>query len=263
MRQGIEAAGSNLLVVRPAQVKRSAARKTMRGVVTSLRLDDYRAIAALPDRAGGGSGRGRRRSRLKAGAARMAASVLGTAPALARLRNLRLQQRPLLRRGGRRRRRAASRCSARAWRGTLFPAGDAVGQDVRVRGLPFEVIGVLQPKGDRGRTAPTRTATSSSPSAPRCGACSTPRGSPPSSSPSRTARTDARGGGGASADLLRERHRLAPGMRRRLRGAGPGPKLLAMQQEAVQRLTLLTAGPGRRRRCWWAGPGSWRSCSSR
>ncbi|HEY7509842.1 MAG TPA: ABC transporter permease, partial [Vicinamibacteria bacterium] len=46
VNRSIEAAGPNLLVVRPAQVKRSAARQTIRGVVTTLRLDDFRAIAA-------------------------------------------------------------------------------------------------------------------------------------------------------------------------------------------------------------------------
>src|SRR5271169_2226945 len=44
----IDAAGANLLVLRPVQVKRSAARRQEKGVVTTLRLDDYRALAALP-----------------------------------------------------------------------------------------------------------------------------------------------------------------------------------------------------------------------
>ncbi len=29
----------------------------------------------------------------------------------------------------------------------LFPSGNAIGQDLRIRGVPFEVIGVLKPKG--------------------------------------------------------------------------------------------------------------------
>ena len=39
--------GTNLLVVRPAQVSYSAARKDVRGVVTTLKLDDYQAISQL------------------------------------------------------------------------------------------------------------------------------------------------------------------------------------------------------------------------
>src|SRR5579864_8176694 len=40
--------GTNLLVVRPAQTKKSAARKQISGVVTSLKLEDYEAIRELP-----------------------------------------------------------------------------------------------------------------------------------------------------------------------------------------------------------------------
>src|SRR6266571_4396421 len=39
--------GTNLLVVRPAQIKRSAARKQIRGVVTNLKLEDYEAMSAM------------------------------------------------------------------------------------------------------------------------------------------------------------------------------------------------------------------------
>jgi hypothetical protein len=90
VRQGIDAAGANLLVVRPAQVKRSAARRTVRGLVTTLRLGDYRAIAALPiaGEAAPGTDAG---LRLSAGSGSVQGSVLGTTSALARLRNLRLQ----------------------------------------------------------------------------------------------------------------------------------------------------------------------------
>ena len=45
VRRDIQAAGENLLVVRPAQIKRSAARR-VKGVVTTLRLEDYHAITS-------------------------------------------------------------------------------------------------------------------------------------------------------------------------------------------------------------------------
>lgn len=145
VRRDIEAAGSNLLVVRPAQVKRSAARKTMRGVVTTLRLDDYRAIAALPlaREAPPGVDAG---LRVKGGAGSMLGSVLGTGPALARQRNLRLQSGRFFDEEDDAASRRVAVLGARVAK-TLFPGEDAVGRDVNVRGLPFEVIGVLEPKG--------------------------------------------------------------------------------------------------------------------
>src|SRR5689334_11483735 len=44
----IESAGSNLLVVRPAQVKKLTARKKISGTVTTLEMSDRDAIAELP-----------------------------------------------------------------------------------------------------------------------------------------------------------------------------------------------------------------------
>ena len=44
----IETMGTNLLIVRPAQVERLASRQTIRGVVTTLVPDDADAIATLP-----------------------------------------------------------------------------------------------------------------------------------------------------------------------------------------------------------------------
>src|SRR5688572_17283954 len=45
--RGIEAMGTNLLVVRPAEVKRLVARKAVQGLQTSLTVEDAVAIAKL------------------------------------------------------------------------------------------------------------------------------------------------------------------------------------------------------------------------
>src|SRR5262249_9572350 len=47
IRARIESLGANLLVVRPAQVKRLVARREILGTVTTLRLEDAEAIAEL------------------------------------------------------------------------------------------------------------------------------------------------------------------------------------------------------------------------
>lgn len=234
---GIEAAGSNLLVVRPAPVKRTAARKQVRGVFTTLRLDDYQAIATLPlaaEAAPGVDGG----LRVKAGAGSMAAGVLGTAPALARLRNLRLRSGRFFDEDDDGAARRVAVLGARVAR-TLFPDEDPVGRDVRLRGLPFEVIGVLEPKGiqadgsdqDGSVFIPIRTALRRVFNTTWLSAVFV-------SVAERARMPEAQA---ALRDVLRERHRLHP--------SAPDDfqiqdqvRLLAMQQQAVEALTLLTAG---------------------
>ena len=237
VRRDIEAAGSNLLVVRPAQVKRSAARKTMRGVVTTLRLDDYRAIAALPlaREAAPGVDAG---LRVKAGAGSMLGSVLGTAPSLARQRNLRLQNGRFFDEEDDDASRRVAVLGARIAK-TLFPGEDAVGRDIRLRGLPFEVIGVLEPKGiqadgsdqDGNVFIPIRTALRRVFNTTWLTAVFV-------SVEDRARMRDAEA---ALRELLRERHRLANGAPDDF-AVQDQVKLLAMQQAAVEGLTLLTAG---------------------
>lgn len=236
VRQNIEAAGSNLLVVRPTPVKRSAARKTMRGVVTTLRLDDYRAIAALPlarETAPGVEGG----LRLKAGSGSMVGSVLGTAPALTRLRNLRMQSGRFFDEEDDAASRRVAVLGARVAR-TLFPGEDAVGRDVNVRGLPFEVIGVLEPKGiqadgsdqDGNVFIPIQTALRRVFNTTWLTAVFV-------SVEDRGRMRDAEA---ALRELMRERHRLAPGAADDF-AVQDQVRLLAMQQAAVAGLTLLTA----------------------
>jgi putative ABC transport system permease protein len=237
VRQNIAAAGSNLLVVRPAQVKRSGARKTMRGVVTTLRLDDYRAIAALPiarEAAPGVEGG----LRLKAGDGSMVGSVLGTAPALARLRNLKLQSGRFFDEEDDEASRRVAVLGARVAR-TLFPGDDAAGRDVNVRGLPFEVIGVLEPKGiqadgsdqDGNVFIPIGTALRRVFNTSWLTVVFV----------SVEERERMRDAEAALRELLRERHRLAPGAPDDF-AVQDQARLLAMQQAAVEGLTLLTAG---------------------
>ena len=237
--RSIEAAGSNLLVVRPAPVKRSAARKTMRGVVTTLRLADFRAIAALPgdvvrEAAPGVDGG----VRLEAGSGSMPGSVLGTAPALARLRNLRLRHGRFFDEEDDERSRRVAVLGARVAK-TLFPGEDARGQEVRVRGVPFEVIGVLEPRGiqadgsdqDGDVVIPIQTALRRVFNTTWLTAVFV----------SVEDRGRMREAEAAVRALLRERHRLAPWAPDDFAVQDQG-RLLAMQQAAVEGVTLLTAG---------------------
>src|ERR1041385_6617042 len=49
LQRNIESLGTNLVIVRPAQVKKVVARKTIRGAATTLRLDDAEAIQQLAE----------------------------------------------------------------------------------------------------------------------------------------------------------------------------------------------------------------------
>jgi putative ABC transport system permease protein len=145
LRDGVGAT-RDLIVVRPAQVKRLVGRGSVRGAVTTLRPEDAEAIAALPAAAAvaasiDGS------ARLEAGSGgSVPAGVLGTDPSYAAIRGLRLRHGRFL---DARDDEASARVvvlGARVAR-TLFGALDPVGREVRLRGLPFEVIGVLAPDG--------------------------------------------------------------------------------------------------------------------
>jgi putative ABC transport system permease protein len=144
----IETAGSNLLVVRPAQVKRSTARKQISGVVTKLDMEDRDAIAALPlvaDTAPGAE----RTLRVKAGAIGTATTVLGTSPAFLAVRRFKLRAGRFLDDEDNLASRRVAVLGARV-NEAIFAGDDPIGRDVRIRGVPFEVIGVLEAKGALG-----------------------------------------------------------------------------------------------------------------
>src|ERR1700686_5358753 len=75
-----ETMGTNLLVVRPAQVKSSAARKQIRGVVSTLTVEDYESISDLAAVQAAVPGFENTLT-AKAGSSSMSALVLGTTAA--------------------------------------------------------------------------------------------------------------------------------------------------------------------------------------
>jgi putative ABC transport system permease protein len=139
-----EIMGTNLLVVRPAQVKLSAARKQLRGVVSTLTVEDYQAISELAAVQAAVPGF-ENTVTAKAGSGSMSARVLGTTAAYLEVCRFAVKrgrffdddnhQAPLV-----------AVLGARV-NEELFPGQDAIGQDIRIRGVPVEVIGVLQAKG--------------------------------------------------------------------------------------------------------------------
>jgi|SRR6185312_5165992 len=146
--RSLEAMGTNLLVVRPAQARRLVARKEVRGFVTTLTPADAAALAelervdeAMPGLEG--------TVRVKGGGGSVTATVLGATRAFPRVRRFRLQAGRFFdaedEAGARRVAVLGARVAER-----LFgdePPASLIGRGLRLRGIPFEIAGVLEAKG--------------------------------------------------------------------------------------------------------------------
>jgi putative ABC transport system permease protein len=168
----------------------------------------------------------------------MTATVLGTSPAFARLRNLHTRSGRFFDEQDDVEGRRVAVLGARVAR-TLRPGDDPVGDEVHIRGLPFEVIGVLDPKGieadgsdqDGNVFIPIRTALRRVFNTTWLTAVFV-------SVPDRARMAEAQA---ALRDLLRERHQLGNAAADDF-SIQDQLRVLAMQQQAVESITLLTAG---------------------
>jgi putative ABC transport system permease protein len=135
----------DLLVVRPAEVKRLVARRTVRGFATTLRREDAEAIADLAGVAAV-SPAAEARGIVKSETSSTPGRVLGTAPSYAALRRFRLAEGRFFDADDERASARVAVLGARVAR-SLFGDGSALGRTVRVGRVPFEVIGVLEARG--------------------------------------------------------------------------------------------------------------------
>lgn len=140
-----ESIGTNLLVVRPAQVSSSAARKDVRGVVTSLKLDDYEAIGRLARVSAAVPGF-ESSVTVKAENRAMSAMVLGTTAPYLDVCRFRLRRGRFISDEDDLGAKRVAVLGARV-NETLFAEQSAIGQQILLRSVPFEVIGVLEAKG--------------------------------------------------------------------------------------------------------------------
>jgi len=142
--RGVAALGVNLIVVRPVQVARRAARRELAGAVTTLRMSDRDAVAALPfvTRVAPGV---EAQLRVKGDRASTMARLLGTTADFPVVRGFTLQRGRFFDADDDR---AARRVVVLGTRvaTTLFD-DDPVGRQILLRRVPFDVIGVLAPKG--------------------------------------------------------------------------------------------------------------------
>lgn len=144
----IESMGTNLVVVSAAPARPTAGRQTVRGVVTTLRVQDAAAIArdcpsvltVAPVRS--------QKLPVKFGLASVSTTIVGTTAEYPQVRNIHVA------RGGAfftdEDNIAAARVAiiGRTVVANLFAGEDPIGARVRVGTVPFEVVGVLEAKGN-------------------------------------------------------------------------------------------------------------------
>jgi putative ABC transport system permease protein len=235
IRRQIERIGANLLVVRPAPVKRVVARKDVKGIVTTLRLEDFDAIAALKPVSEAIPGI-EAPLKVKAGASAMTTKVLGTAPDFPGVRRFQIASGRFFDAEDDRTAQRVAVLGARV-ADALFNE-NPLGQPIRVRGIPFEVIGVLAPKGavaggdeDNQILVPIRTALRRVFNVTSLNTIF-------------VSVNDSRGMADAEREIsavLRERHRVAPDEQPDFEVQN-ATTFLALQQETAQALRRLTTG---------------------
>jgi putative ABC transport system permease protein len=235
IRRQIERIGANLLVVRPAPVKRVVARKDVKGIVTTLRLEDFDAIAALKPISEAIPGI-EAPLKVKAGASAMTTKVLGTAPDFPGVRRFQIASGRFFDAEDDRTARRVAVLGARV-ADALFNE-NPLGQPIRIRGIPFEVIGVLAPKGavaggdeDNQILVPIRTALRRVFNVTSLNTIF-------------VSVNDSRGMADAEREIsavLRERHRVAPDEQPDFEVQN-ATTFLTLQQETAQALRRLTTG---------------------
>lgn len=145
MVRTIESMGTNLLMVKPLPVKRLVARQTMTGLATTLDVEDYEAIARLTrvaEAAPGVEGT----AIVKAGTIAMITTVRGTTPVFLSVRRFQIGEGRFFDEEDDRSARRVAVLGARV-ADNLFDGPSPIGQEIRIRGVPFDTIGVLQAKG--------------------------------------------------------------------------------------------------------------------
>ncbi|PTX95502.1 ABC transporter permease [Opitutus sp. ER46] len=141
----VEAMGTDLLLVKPLPMPRRVARREITGLAQTLRPEDAAALAqlrlvravapAIEDTL-----------RVKVGGSASRVKVRGTTPEYLELRRYELAAgRGLTADDEQRAARVAVLGAALAQQ--FFPRGGALGGELRVRGVPFEIVGVLRAKG--------------------------------------------------------------------------------------------------------------------
>jgi putative ABC transport system permease protein len=145
VEEQIASLGENMLLIFPGSFSSSGARLGW-GNWHSLKLEDALAIQTQLDGVVAVSPENRTRAQIIAGNQNWNTSVQGESPEYLQIRQWNLAEGEIF--GHEQVRTAAKVCViGQTVAKQLFPAGDALGQMVRIRDVPCQIIGVLQSKG--------------------------------------------------------------------------------------------------------------------
>jgi putative ABC transport system permease protein len=142
----IEAMGTNLIVVNAGEARTFAGRQQIRGTVTTLTLQDAEAIERELVSLVGVAPTQSRKMQVKFGNVSTNTTILGTTPNVQQVGNFKAERGNFFSEMENK----ASRRVAVLGRGVvenLFTGQEALGATIRIGKVPFEVIGVMKPKG--------------------------------------------------------------------------------------------------------------------
>jgi len=142
----IRAMGTNLLVVTAGPVKKLVGRRVQTSRVTTLTLEDHEALAETFPWISRSAPTQDRTLKVRYADGAMMTKILGTTPEFADVRNFELRQGRLFTEEENRASFRVAVLGARVF-DTLFEGADPIRETIRLRGIPFEVIGVLEAKG--------------------------------------------------------------------------------------------------------------------
>ena len=142
----IEAMGTNLLIVNAGQVQKSAGRMQIRGVVTTLKLEDTDALQkassliklAVPVQT--------KKMQVKFGNLSSNTTIVGTTIEFTEVRNFQVEKGYFF---SEEENRASRRIAVvgQTVAKNLFEGSDPIGETIRIGKIPFEIIGVMESKG--------------------------------------------------------------------------------------------------------------------
>ncbi len=142
----IEAMGTNLLIVTPEQVQKTAGRQQIRGTVTTLTVEDAEAIGRECPTVRAVAPAQSKKLLVKYDNLSSNTTVIGTTPAFQRVRNMRVAIGSFFTEEEN----TASRRVAVLGQSVvdnLFEGRNPIGEVIRIGRVPFEVIGVMESKG--------------------------------------------------------------------------------------------------------------------
>lgn len=142
----IEAMGTDLLIINAGQIQKTAGRMQIRGVVTTLTLQDAVALQRECSLVKLSAPAQSKKAQVKFGNLSTNTTIVGTTTEFQKIRNFRVvkgyffseEENSALRRVA---------VLGQSVVKNIFGSGDPIGETIRIGKIPFEVIGVMEPKG--------------------------------------------------------------------------------------------------------------------